>query len=456
MFIDREKEIARLQQALQHEDARLIVVYGRRRCGKTTLLRQVLPKNAVYFAADLREPPLQITALAKQIDKLIPGFSKPVYPDWESILNNLNLALRERITLCIDEFPYLAKNSPALPSIIQKIVDEKGLSNHHLILCGSSQQMMYGLALDSASPLYGRCDEMLRIRPLEIRHMKEYLRLQAEEAVKEFGVWGGVPRYWEIRQQSKNFEEAVRSHVLDQYGILHEEPERLFSDEMRTSIQAFSVLSLIGAGCHRISEIAGRLGKPATQLSRLLGFLTDLGYIRREIPFGESVRSSKKSLYKIDDPFLNFYFTFLVPNKSRLEFGLIDQVWNDIAGQYDQYLSGLWEELCRRAIPFMAFEGQRFNPAARWWGNGLDGNPMEVDLVAESNDKSTLLLGEIKWGAKTSIAAVQRELEQKSKNLPFGQNRKLIKALFLKKPVNQAAGETTHIISPEQVIGFAV
>ena len=113
---------------------------------------------------------------------------------------------------------------------------------------------------------------------------------------------------------------------------------------------------------------------------------------------------------------------------------MIDQVWNDIAGQYDQYLSGLWEELCRRAIPFMAFEGQRFNPAARWWGNGLDGNPMEVDLVAESNDKSTLLLGEIKWGAKTSIAAVQRELEQKSKNLPFGQNRKLIKALFLQKP----------------------
>lgn len=94
MFINREKEIARLQQALQHEDARLIVVYGRRRCGKTTLLRHVLPANAVYFAADLRELPLQIAALAKQIDKLIPGFSKPVYPDWESILNNLNLALR--------------------------------------------------------------------------------------------------------------------------------------------------------------------------------------------------------------------------------------------------------------------------------------------------------------------------------------------------------------------------
>ncbi len=451
-FIDREKEIARLQKILQHKDARLIVVYGRRRCGKTTLLRHVLPKDAVYFAADLREPPLQIAALAKQIDTLIPGFSKPIYPDWESILNNLNLAIRKQITLCIDEFPYLVKNSPELPSIIQKIVDEKGRFSHHLILCGSSQQMMYGLVLNSTSPLYGRCDEILRIRPMEILHMKEYLQIQAEEAVKEFGVWGGVPRYWEIRKHSKNFEEAVKSHVLDQHGILHEEPERLFSDEMRTSIQAFSVLSLIGAGCHRISEIAGRLGKPATQLSRLFGFLTDLGYIRREMPFGESLRSSKKSLYKIDDPFLNFYFTFLVPNKSRLEFGLIDQVWNDIAGQYDKYLSGVWEDICRRAIPFMVFEGKRFNPAARWWGNGLDGNPMEVDILAESNDKSALLLGEIKWQKKISVVELQRKLERMSTNLPFGRNRKIVTAMFIKKPVNHAAGETTHIMSLEQVI----
>jgi len=452
MFIDREKEIVRLQQALQHKKSRLIVVYGRRRCGKTTLLRHILPQNAIYFAADLREPPLQIAALAKQIDKLIPGFSKPIYPDWESILNNLNLGLRERITLCIDEFPYLVKNSPDLPSIIQKIVDEKGRFNHHLILCGSSQQMMYGMALDSASPLYGRCDEMLRIRPMEILHMKEYLQIKAQEAVKEFGVWGGVPRYWEIRKQSKNFEDALKSNVLDQYGILYEEPERLFSDEMRTSIQAFSVLSLIGAGCHRISEIAGRLGKPATQLSRLLGFLIDLGYIRREMPFGESVRSTKKSLYQIDDPFLNFYFTFLVPNKSRLEFGLVDQVWNDIRGQYDQYLSGLWEDLCRKVIPFMLFEGKRFNPAARWWGSGMDGKPMELDLVAESIDKSTILLGEIKWQTKTSIAALQRELEQKSKNFPFAQNKSIIKALFLKTPGKHVADESMLIISPEQVV----
>jgi AAA+ ATPase superfamily predicted ATPase len=451
MFINRDKEIARLQQALANEKAQLIVVYGRRRCGKSTLLREILPQNSIYFSADLRETSLQIAALAKQIENVIPGFSKPIYPDWESILKSFNVALRSRITLCLDEFPYLAKNNPELPSVIQKIIDEHAHDNFNLIICGSSQQMMYGLALDSASPLYGRSDEIMRIKPMTVNHLREYFQISALESVKEYGVWGGVPRYWEIRKQSDNFEDAVRRHVLDQYGILYEEPERLFSDEMRTSVQAFSVLSLIGSGCHRISEIAGRLGKPATQLSRLLGFLTDLGYIRREIPFGESLRSTKKSLYKINDPFLNFYFTFLVPNRSRLEFGLVDQVLTDINMQYQKYLSGLWEELCRQSIPFLEIEGQRFNPAARWWGNSRDGKPIEVDLVAESTDKSTLLVGEVKWSNKMSASEISTLLNRKCDNLPFTDSRRIIKAIFIKeRPVSELPG--TLIFVPDDVL----
>ncbi|MEI6899956.1 MAG: ATP-binding protein [Bacteroidota bacterium] len=433
MFINRDREKGRLFQALARDKAQLIIVYGRRRCGKSTLLREILPENTIYFAADLRETSLQIGALAKQIDTVLPGFSKPNYPDWETILKSLNLTLKTTTTLCIDEFPYLVKNNPELPSIIQKIIDDQEHDKFNLILCGSSQQMMYGLALESTSPLYGRSDEIIRIKPMAVNHLREYLHISSLEAIREFGVWGGVPRYWEIRKQSKNFEDAVRDHVLDQYGILYEEPERLFTDEMRTSVQAFSVLSLIGAGCHRISEIAGRLGKPATQLSRLLGFLVDLGYIRREIPFGESVRSTKKSLYKIDDPFLNFYFTFLVPNKSKLEFGLIDQVLPVITRNYDQYLSGFWEELCRNAVPFLEIDGTRFNLASRWWGTGINGKPMEIDLIAESTDKHTLLVGEVKWSDKVSYNEIKMLLDKKCGNLSFPGTKQIIKAVFFKE-----------------------
>lgn len=436
MFVNRKSEVARLREALANEKSQFIVVYGRRRCGKSTLLREVLQQNSIYFAADLREKRLQIGALANQIEKIIPGFSKPVYPDWESLLHNLNITLQNRTTLCIDEFPYLVKNSPELPSVFQRIIDEKKHQNFNLIICGSSQQMMYNMALDSSSPLYGRSNEIIRVKPMNIHHLREYLQITSLEVIAEFGIWGGVPRYWEIRRQNKNLEEAVRRNLLDQNGLLYEEPERLFIDEMRTSVQTFSVLSLIGAGCHRISEIAARLGKPVTQFSRLLSFLTDLGYIRREIPFGESIKSTKKSLYKIDDSFLNFYFTFLVPNKSRLEFGLADLVWNDIKNQLDYYLSGIWEDLCRKSIPFLEIEGKRFNPASRWWGTGLNGKPMELDIVAESTDHSVLLVGEVKWTNKLSLDEINTSLSQKCLNLPFSKQKKVIKAVFGKvKPV---------------------
>jgi len=444
MFVNRKIEIARLQQAFGKDKPQLVVVYGRRRCGKSTLLREILQQDSIYFAADLREKPLQIGALAKQIEKLIPGFSKPVYPDWESLLDSFNRSLRNRITLCLDEFPYLVKNSPELPSVIQRIVDENGHQNYHLIICGSSQQMMYSLALDTSSPLYGRSDEIIRIKPMEIDDLKEFLQITSLEAVAEYGIWGGVPRYWEIRNQHSHFESAVKQNLLDRNGVLYEEPERLFSDEMRTSVQAFSVLSLIGAGCHRMSEIAGRLEKPATQLSRLMGFLTDLGYVRREIPYGEPIRSAKKSLYKIDDPFLNFYFTFLVPNKSRLEFGLVDQVWKEISYGYDQYLSGIWEELCRKSIPFIEIDGLRFNPAARWWGNGLDGKPMKIDLVAESTDHSVVLIGEVKWSDKISREEINTSLNYKYHNAPFARPGRFIKVLFSMRTPSTAHPELIH------------
>ncbi len=453
MFVNREKETERIQQSLSCEKPQLIVVYGRRRCGKSTLLHHVLPPSAIYFSADMREAPLQMAAFAKQIDKAIAGFSKPVYPDWESLFISLNHALKEKTIVCIDEFPYLVKNSTELPSILQKIVDEQNQSNYHLILCGSSQQMMHSMVLDSSSPLYGRCDEIIRIRPMAVKHMKDFLLFSSTDAILEYGVWGGVPRYWEIRKQYNYFAQAVKNSILDQNGLLHEEPERLFSDEMRTSVQAYSVLSLIGAGIHRLSEISARLGKPATQLSRILGLLINLGFIRREVPFGEAVRSSKKSLYKIDDPFLNFFFTFLLPNKSRLEFDMVDQVWNEIEVKYNHHISMIWEDLCRKAIPFLEIGGMRFNPASRWWGGGLNKKAMEIDLVALSTDRNALLIGEAKWSDNNLLNEVAESLSLKEQNIPFAKPPKIIKALFQKVP---ASHPDVFVFTPDEIVSHAL
>lgn len=448
MFINRTKEIQRMQRALGREKSQLIAVYGRRRCGKSTLLKHALPADSLYFAADLREKPLQIGAFAKQADKLIPGFSGAIYPDWHTLLTSLNQALKEHCVICLDEFPYLVRNSPELPSVLQNLTDDRHLLNFDLILCGSSQQMMHSMVFDSTSPLYGRCDEVLHIKPMGCSDMQTFLNISAVQAIREFSVWGGVPRYWEIRQQYPTFEEAVKHGILDQNSILFEEPERLFLDEMRTSVMAYSILSLIGAGVHRPSEIAARLGKPATQLSRPLSFLANQGYIRREIPFGESPKSAKKSLYRIDDPFLNFYFTFLVPNKSRLEFDLTDLVWTEIEARSDLYISGIWEDLARKSIPHLEIEGKRFNPANRWWGTGTHQKPMEIDLMAISTDGKTLLVGEAKWSNKEMSQEVLESLHRKAAQLPFDKPVNICYVLFQKKTAD-LPGLT--VINPEHL-----
>jgi AAA+ ATPase superfamily predicted ATPase len=451
-FVNRNRETDRLERALSTSHAVLIVVYGRRRCGKSTLLRHLLTDNDIYFAADKREPSLQIEAFAKRIDQIVPGFSAVTYPSWEVLFRNLENTLKVKTTVCIDEFPYLVKNSPGLPSVLQNIVDQKLHNMFNIVLCGSSQQMMHSMTLDSASPLYGRSDEILKIKPMNVAYLKEYLGVSNEESVEEFGVWGGVPRYWEIRKSFKSLEEAVKYQLINPDGILYEEPARLFLDEMRTSMHAESVLSLIGGGSHRISEIGGRLGKPATQLSRILGLLIDLGYVRRELPFGESLKSTKKSLYKIADPFMNFYYTFVLPNKSMLEYELIGQVWDKIADRFNRYISFIWEDICLRAVPCLSINNKTFGAASRWWGNGLDGIPMEIDIVAESTDKKTLLIGEVKWSDKVRINEVYDKLSVKSNNIPFLKNRKIIKVLFVKK-APRSIPDDIMIFTPNEVLG---
>ncbi|MBE0673447.1 MAG: ATP-binding protein [Bacteroidales bacterium] len=450
MFVNRVTELSRLRKALTADKPQFVVMYGRRRCGKSSLIRQLLDEKSVYFCADMRETTLQIASLSLAIDNLVPGFAAPHYTDWVTFFRSLNMTLKNRINIFIDEFPYLVKNSPELPSVLQNILDNRDNLMFNLVICGSSQMMMKGLVLNSAAPLYGRAGEIMKINPMSVSHMQKYIGLSATAAIAEYGIWGGVPRYWELRKEAGSFQAALEHHIFNPYGILMEEPERLFSDEIRTSVQAYTILTLIGAGCHRTSELAARMEKPATHISGVLSFLTDLKYIRREIPFGESPRSGKKSLYKIDDPFLNFWFTFIAPEKSRIHMGLGKGVLEKVFKNLPHYTSGVWEELCRQAVPFL-HEKYRFDEARRWWGNGLDGRPMEVDLVALSHDQKYLAVGEVKWSAKPSAEQLTRLLTDKAANLPFAAKYRIVPILFLKqKPSSVPAG--VLVFRPEDVV----
>lgn len=449
-FVDRIEEQKRLIKALNSDKASFIVVYGRRRLGKSTLIKKVLTPKDVYYMADQTERAHQISLLAREIGMTVPDFDKVVYPDWQTLLTGLNHRTQERFTLCLDEFPYLVKSSPELPALLQKLIDSDSLK-YNLIICGSSQQLMQGLVLDGSAPLYGRADQMLKLSPIHIKYLQEVLHANAVSTVEEYAIWGGVPRYWELRLQNANLKEAIAYNILNPLGTLYEEPIRLFMDDMRDVIQASTLLSVIGSGANRLSEIAARLEKPATHLSGPLEKLRQLDFIEREIPFGENPKNSKKSLYKVSDPFMDFYFHFVVPNRSLIELGRVEMVADTIHLQFSRYISVWWEKLCRQAVSGSMIGGDVYSLAGRWWGNVARDEIIELDVVAQSMDGKKLLVGECKWTEGEDANRLLYELTEKARKLPFLKGQEIVPILFLKQEPEHGSGNAL-VMTPQAII----
>ena len=457
-FIDRKKEFERLQKSLNREKPQFIVVYGRRRIGKSTLIKKVMDfsRGDIYFLADKTSEPSQRQLISATIDMTIEGFATANYPTWESLLLSLNRSIDHRITVCLDEFPYLVKSCPALPSIIQKLLDDKKLK-YDLIICGSSQQMMQGFVLDSKEPLYGRADEIIKMKPIAPAFVSQALRCDAAQAVREYAVWGGVPRYWELRENYDSLYDAIEHLLLTSEGTLYDEPSKLLYDEMRDTVQASSILSFIGNGANKLSEIAARAEKQATDITPHLSRLKELGFINKEIPFGESEKKSKKGLYHISDPLLRFHYRYVIPYRSLIELGNSQAVLNVFKNGENDYVSRTWEELCRNHITAHGLDGIMYQMASRWWGSYYNEEkqqylPVELDVVAESFDGKHLFLGECKWQEHIDAKEELSRLQTIVKGLPFTKDHEIHLGLFLKeKPIYP---EVAAIYYPEDIMAI--
>lgn len=451
-FVDRIDEAARLKDALAREKSSLVVMCGRRRLGKSTLIKRVLSEDDVYFLADRSEEQHQRVLLAKVIAQIFPDFDKLTYPDWESIFRAVNYRTDKRFTLCLDEFPYLVEQSPELPSVLQKLVDEK-LLKYNLVLCGSSQNMMYGLFLDSTAPLYGRADEIMRLTPIHLPYIQKAFHLNAMNAIEEYAVWGGVPCYWELRENRSSLDDALWRNILSVNGTLYEEPIKLFQDDVKDIVKTSTIMSYIGTGANRLSEIAARCDEPATNLSRPLKKLIDLGFLEKDVPFGIDEKNAKKSLYKIADPFMAFYYQFVVPNRSFIELGRRLPLEQALTAHFSEYVSIHWEKLCRDAVTGNMVNGIVYGKAKRWWGSILneDKKPeqVEFDVMAESLDKKYLLVGECKWTTGENGKQLTAELLRKANLLPFAKSYTIVPMLFLKNAPKDDAG---NAMLPEDVI----
>ena len=456
-FLDRSSEMKRLDKLMTTGDGGMAIIYGRRRVGKTRLLLEWVHKyHGLYSVADQSAPGVQRQYFAEVIAGKFDGFSEVEYRDWRTLLDRFAREAKTknwRGPIVIDELPYLVSSSKELPSVLQQWVDHEARNSRLVVaIAGSSQRMMQGLVMGANSPLYGRASQVLEIKPLDVWYLREAFGLDSIiKLVEHYTAWGGIPRYWEFTAAvGKSVELQIDELVLDPMGPLHREPDRLLLDEIPPAVALRPILDIIGSGVHRISEIAGRLGQPATSLVRPLDRLIGMDLIERQIPFGELPKSGKRSLYKISDPFFRFWFRVVAPHRGLLTTASRGIRLNLLKEHWQSLVATAWEDICRNRLislnPSCAL-GQLgpWKPALRFW----QAHGPEWDIVADSIDGKHLLLGEVKWSKKPcntdEINRMARQILAKGiPPLPKLYNRRqIVHAIFIPE-TKQKVSKTTE------------
>ena len=424
-FIGRGIEQSDLKKRYDSDEFEFIVIYGRRRIGKTTLIKKFLEgRDGFYFLCD-KSGTVRNAARFKQ--KAARFLDEPPIEsnDLYDIFENLTRKYEKRAVIVLDEFSYLVEKDDSIPSIFQNIIDETLVhSKFMLILCGSSLSMMERGVLSYKSPLYGRKTGHIRLGELSFSDMPEFYQGNTLiENVKFHSVVGGVPHYLEKFSDSRDIYENVREEILSKTGRLYEEVEFLLREEFREPDIYKTILSAIANGCTRVVEIANRASIPANNLPKYLRPLLSLGVIKKEYSVLDTRK--KKPRYYIADNMINFWFTFSEPFKSELEVMELDPPVEYLMSNFNTYVGKRFEEmvrvqLLRKIIPFS------ISRMGRLWYGGT-----EIDAVAMDNNGNRIAFIEIKFRDKVDAVRLKRALETKVEKLPIA--RKNVVYFFVAK-----------------------
>lgn len=423
-FIGRDAEMEKLNTEYDR-DGSFVVIYGRRRVGKTTLIKEFLKKKtAFYFLATEELESQSRKRLAGVIARTTKNslLLKAVFTDWLDLFQVIvDYKPEEKKVLVIDEFPYLVKTNPAFPSILQNAWDELLKDgNVMLILSGSLISMMQKHALSYDSPLYGRRTAQIRLAPLPFTDVRAAQELPFSKAVEQYAVTGGVPKYLEFFTDGRGLEEQLRDAVLSKSGFLYEEPNFLLKSESMTAVNYFSIIKTIADGNHKLGKIAGALGQETSALTPYLSTLADLGFIEKRTPITEkNPEKSRKGLYFIADNFIRFWFHYVYPFKGELELDNMQIVLDEIKKDFiEKFTAFSYEDICRDIFADLCRKGGiSFVPSriGSYWLNDFDGDT-EIDIMAVDHQNKRIFAGECKYHAKPVDAAVYFALTEKVAN----------------------------------------
>ena len=421
MFHNRNAELAALRRHWRSDRAELLVVYGRRRIGKTFLLSHFSEDvPSIYYPAARLPEAQQLRELgqlfgAHRGDEIL---QENGFRDWDQLVRLMG-SLDERVLIVLDEYPYLVESSPGLSSRLQRAWDHQLRSSRiMLVLCGSSMAMMEAETLAARAPLHGRRTGQLQVKAMGARESAAFLPgWSADDVVRAYTVFGGVPHYLAQLDPEKSFESNLFETMVQLGAPLRDEVEFLLRQELHEPRIYLGILAAIAAGKRKLSEIVNATGISTGSISKYLAVLQRLGMVEREVPITEPrPEKSKKGLYRITDQFTYFWLRHLHPIRGLLDSGREAEAHETLMNGVDLTAPATYEDICRDLVAGGALDettGTRWAHVGRWWDRQA-----EIDVVALDPDRTRLLVGEVKWSTRPVGTDILDHLEQTTTRLP--------------------------------------
>ncbi|MCD8124414.1 MAG: ATP-binding protein [Lachnospiraceae bacterium] len=404
MFYCREKELLTMNRRYEKGHFECIVIYGRRRVGKTALINEFCKnKPTIYFSALNASSRENLEALSKAIFtyKNPDSTSYPTYNSYDDALTEITgLSSQKRLVFIIDEYPYLARAEKSISSRLQHIIDLTWQNSQlYLILCGSSMSFMKYQVLGYESPLYGRRTAQFKISGLDYREMKIFHpEFPLEDQALLYGITGAIPHYINKLEVTDNLDQALIENLFDPSGYLFEEPENLLKQELREPALYNSIISAIAGGASHVNEIATKSGLESSVCTKYLKVLLDLEILKKEFPITE--KNGKKTIYQIGDNFFRFWYRFVPRNMSVIFAGRIQRIYEQtIKRYYPDYMGLIFEKMCRdyllryaKDLPFT------LSDIGQWWGTDpINRQEVQIDIVGTSTEENEYLIGSCKY-----------------------------------------------------------
>jgi len=420
IFIDRQDELAVLNERYARKGAEFIILYGRRRIGKSELIEHLLKTTrGIRFLAREESKHLQLKKISRDCADFFHDtfLQQSPFGDWDSFFAYLAGKTKDRLVIAIDEFPYLVKEDPSLPSIIQEYWDTRLKdSGIVLILSGSSISMMEEYTMQHSSPLYGRRTGQILLHGFRFVDVLDYIG-NFTQAVEYYSVFGGTPAYIMAIDKEKEVFENITNKILSADASLFKDVEFVLRMELNEPRYYFSILLSIAKGNNRIGLIMNDTGLDKGLITKYLSILMDLQLVERKIPVTDNYRS-RKGLYQLSDNLFTFWFRFVHPNVERIERGEGDLVLRtDIQPQFAQYIGKPFESMVEDLFHEFNREGFlpfHFDTIGSWWNKGE-----EIDLVAYQKESSSILFCECKWQDSVNAEKLLAQLKEKAMGVPW-------------------------------------